>query len=72
MPKDPLSVIVDGLQKVQKIHNTAETIRQGIDSASPLNSVVEVLDNVTQKVNTLNSIVGTTKRKVRRIPRQEQ
>jgi methyl-accepting chemotaxis protein len=71
MPKDPLSAIVDGLQKVQKIHNSAEQIKQGIDRIDPLASAVDVLDNITQKVNEINSIVGTTKRRGRRIPPKE-
>jgi hypothetical protein len=71
MPKDPLGAIVDGLQKVQKIHNSAEQIKQGIDRMDPLASMVDVLDNITQKVNAINSMVGTTKRRPRRLPPKE-
>lgn len=72
MPKNPLDQAIDAVEKVQKIHSKAESIRQSFDTMDPLAAATSVLDKITNKVNEIDMLNARTRRRVRRVPPQNK
>ncbi len=68
MPKGPLDSLLDGVEKIQEIHQKGEQLRQKLDSVDPLATATKTLSSVTQKINELDAVLAGTKRRVRRLP----
>lgn len=68
MPKTPIDSIIDGLDKVQKVHTKAEEIRRNFEHMNPLQVATDVVSSITDKVNELDALAAKTRRRVRRAP----
>lgn len=68
MPKDPLSAIAEGLEKIAQVHQKAESVRRIVEGTDPLKTAGDVVDNLTSGINRLDRAIGSTRRRGRKPP----
>ncbi len=68
MPKSPLDVAIDTIDKVQRLHTQAEQVRGSLDRIDPISTATGVLSDLTSKINELDMALVRTKRRGRRAP----
>ena len=72
MPKNPLDSLLDTVGKIQEIHSKAEQVRRSLDSIDPLATATTTLNGVTQKINQLDAVLASTRKRNRRLPPRQE
>lgn len=71
-PKGPLDAAIDTVNKLLELHTKAEQVRESFDRIDPIKIATSTVDNLTEKIDQLDSINAKTRRRRRRFtPRQE-
>lgn len=68
MPKSPLDSVIEAVQKIQKVHNRAEELRQSLQHVDPLQAATNTLNDLTKKIDQLDTLAAKTKRRPRHRP----
>jgi hypothetical protein len=72
MPKTPLDSAIDTVQKIQQIHNKAEELRRNFDRVDPLKTATDVIGSIADRVNQLDAVLASTRRRTRRpLPKKQ-
>ncbi len=72
MPKNPVDSLIDNVQKIQGIHNKAEQLRQSLDRIDPLETFTKAVNDITDKINMLDSAFARTRKQKRRSPKKQE
>ncbi len=72
MPQNPVDSFINNVQKIQQIHNKAEQLRKSLDSIDPLQKVTETVNDISEKINELDSAFAKTRRRTRRSPPRKE
>ncbi len=72
MPKNPVDSLIDKVEKLQQVHNKAEQLRQSLERIDPLQTVTKTVNDITEKINMLDSAFARTRKQKRRSPKKQE